>query len=171
MLNGVFLFFGSEIYLEWYMLSMNENTKTLTLEMQSIGVIILLFIRAIFFIICVFEHMWLDVNFKKIYVCIFHIFMQFFTAILFVAFTAFKLSSAWRIVTITLNTIWYYYVFVSISAIIAGKYREAVRQVPPHLVQMPREIVVNQGEHQGEHQGEQDPPFNRRCRLSTVITV
>jgi hypothetical protein len=91
---------------------------------------------------------------RKIFLNVFHIFMHFLSALLFVTFTAFRLSSALKIVTITLNTIWYHYVFVSISAMLAGKYGEAVRQEPPPIVQISLEIRVTNGDGDGDGDGD-----------------
>ena len=155
-LIGAFVFFGVEMYFEWYMLSINEKTGDSELNMHSAALMVVVCVRAVFFIICVFEHMMVDLNTfdrRKIFLNVFHIFMHFLSALLFVTFTAFRLSSALKIVTITLNTIWYHYVFVSISAMLAGKYGEAVRQEPPPIVQISLEIRVTNGDGDGDGDG------------------
>jgi hypothetical protein len=143
---GVSFYLTTAIYFEWYVQNINQKTNPWNIEVHSVTMIALIAIRAIICIWLFSGEMSLDIMRQKIILIFFHMVMYSMSNMGFVLITILNLSFFWKVIAFTVSSIWYYYTSLFIILVIAGKYREVVRQVPPPLVQQPLEVVVDQGE-------------------------
>jgi hypothetical protein len=77
---------------------------------------------------------------QKITVIVFHLAMYTLSSVIFLLFNILNMSEIEQTVAQTFSNVWYYYTTIYVIAVIAGKYREVVRQVPP--VQPLAQILV-----------------------------
>jgi hypothetical protein len=140
---AVSFYLTTAIYFEWYVKKINDQTNPWNIEVHSVTMMALIAIRAIIFIWFISGEMSLDMMRQKILMIFWHILIYSMSSMGYVLITILNLSFLWQIIAFTVSSVWYYYTSLFIILVIAGKYREVVRQVPPPPLEQQFEVVVD----------------------------
>jgi hypothetical protein len=150
---SLFVYFAVEIYLGIYMEFILLKDDPYAFEVHSVALIALLLVRVLLTIHLIFREIAVEnrIN-RKVLTNLVYISLYTLASVYFVLMNIVrpKISLEYEVGRILAST-FYYIATMSILTVIAGKYREAVGLVRPHLVQAhhvqcPPEIVVDQGE-------------------------
>lgn len=82
---------------------------------------------------------------QKLTVIAFHLAMYTLSSVMFLLFNILNMSAIEQTVALTFSNVWFYYTTIYVIAVIAGKYRDVVRQAHPVQalpVQPPHEIYL-----------------------------
>ena len=141
-LIGLLTHFGVAIYLEVYVEFIRQKNDPYAFEVHSVTLIVLVLLRMMTSFWMIFHEISIDLrrNPRKLLVILFHIGVYTLTSVFFVLMNIVNKNSIEFFVGQSLTNSWFYLSTLNILAIIAGKYRDVVRQV--HPVQMPLEVLV-----------------------------
>jgi hypothetical protein len=164
-LSALFVHFSVAIYLEVYVEYIHQKSSPYVFENHSVSLIVLLLLRALVTLYAIFHEID-DANRvpRKLIIHFLHIGLYAVSSVFFVLMNILsKKTDAEYVVAQACANSYFYLSTLSILAIIAGKYRDVVRQVPLMQAQPPLEIRVEQPL--------VDLPFNRRQIVSNAINV
>jgi hypothetical protein len=140
---GVFTHFTVVIYLEWYMQNINQKTDPYVFEVHSVTILALVIFRPITNLLMVIGEMPFTMLRLKFRINFFHVTIYTLSTVAYLLFHIVNMTSVWKIVALSFSNIWYYFTTMYIIAIIAGKYRESVRQ--EHPVQVLPQVRIGGG--------------------------
>ena len=162
---ALFVHFSVAIYLEVYVEYIHQKSNPYAFELHSVSLVVLLLLRALVTLYVIFHEID-DANRvpRKLIINFLHIGLYAVSSVFFVLMNIVsKKTDAEYVVAQALTNSYFYLSTLSILAIIAGKYRDVVRQDPPVQAQPPLEIRVEQPH--------VNLPFNRRQIDSNAINV
>jgi heme/copper-type cytochrome/quinol oxidase subunit 4 len=139
-LFAVFTHLTVVIYLEWYMQNINQKTDPYAFEVHSVTILALVIFRPITNLLMAIGEMPFTMLRLKFRINFFHVTIYTLSTVAYLLFHIVNISSEWKIVALSFANIWYYFTTMYIIAIIAGKYRESVRQ--EHPVQVPPQVLI-----------------------------
>jgi hypothetical protein len=140
-LIAIFAHFGVGVYLELY-IEFIRQTNPYSLEVHSVTLIALVLLRMVSSLWMIFHEISPDFRAipRKILVIFFHIGIYTLSSLFYILMNILSKNSNQFVVGQSLTNIWFFLTTLNILAIIAGKYRDVVRQT---LVQMPLEVQVD----------------------------
>jgi hypothetical protein len=113
------------------MQNINQKTDPYAFEVHSVTILALVIFRPITNLLMVIGEMPFTMLRLKFRINFFHVTIYTLSTVAYLLFHIVNMSSVWKIVALSFSNIWFYFTTMYIISIIAGKYRESVRQEHP----------------------------------------